>query len=229
MIRIELESTIPTHAVNPTVINKAIYFDKVTEADSGMWPVGAWAHDADVKRPYYDPDKALEYLGRAGRSEGFEFTAVTNNSPVSIPSAEIIRAMLKKIGIKMNIDVLSGGPATERFFHGKEYPLYITTWSRYPEPDWLASLAYKSDGYYNAGNVPRPDVDKLVELGASLYALADRREVYKRLNEIVLMESWYVPLLYSTNYAAAPHKVGNLDRLMGWDAKMNLRELWIRQ
>ena len=137
--------------------------------------------------------------------------------------------MLKKIGIKMNIDVLSGGPATERFFHGKEYPLYITTWSRYPEPDWLASLAYKSDGYYNAGNVPRPDVDKLVELGASLYALADRREVYKRLNEIVLMESWYVPLLYSTNYAAAPHKVGNLDRLMGWDAKMNFRELWIRQ
>ncbi len=215
------------HAINAEVINKAIFFEKVILADAGMWPVGAWAHDPDVARPYYDPDKARDYLVKAGRPDGFEFTAVTSNSPVLIPTAEIIRVMLKKVGINMNIEVLSTGLATERFFHGREYPLYLTGWSRYPEPDWIASLAYKSDGYYNAANLPRADVDALVEEGATYYDIDKRKRVYKKLDEIVLGEAWYVPLLYGVNYAAAPKKIGNLDRLMGWDGKMTLREIWI--
>ena len=137
--------------------------------------------------------------------------------------------MLKKVGITMEIEVLNAGPATENFFHGRQYPMYLTSWSRYPEPDWLASLAYKSDGYYNRGNVPRPDVDALVEEGASYYDTADRKIVYRELNALVLREAWYMPMLYGTNYAAAPRRVGNLDRLMGWDGKMDLREIWLRR
>jgi ABC-type transport system substrate-binding protein len=216
------------HAIDPAVINKAIFFNRVSVADSGMWPTGAWAHDPDVARATYDPEKARDYLAKAG-VEGFEFSAVTNNSPVLIPVAEIVRAMLKKVGITMNIEVLNAGVATERFFHGRSYPMYLTAWSRYPEPDWLASLAYKSDGYYNAANVPRPDVDSLIEKGASLYGLEDRKAVYDELNALVLREAWFVPLLYSVNYAAAPQKVQNLDRLMGWDGKMFLREIWLKR
>lgn len=215
------------HAIDPVVINRAIFFDKVRVADAGMWPMGAWAYEPSLPRPTYDPEKAREFLRKAGRPDGFEFTAVTNNSPVLVPVAEILRAMLKKVGIRMNIEVLAGGPATERFFHGRVYPMYMTTWSRYPEPDWLASLAYKSDGFYNAGNLERPDIDALVAEGASLYDLADRKAVYDQLAAKVLEEAWYVPLLYDVNYAAAPKRVHNLDRLMGFDGKMNLRELWI--
>ena len=68
-----------------------------------------------------------------------------------------------------------------------------------------------------------------MEKGASLYETAARKQVYNALNEIVLGEAWFVPMLYGVNYAAAPHKVRNLDRLMGWDGKMNLREIWIAE
>jgi peptide/nickel transport system substrate-binding protein len=217
------------HAIDPVVINKAIFFNRVTVADSGMWPEGAWAHDPDVERPTYDPEQALVYLARAGRPDGFEFTAVTINSPTLIPTAEIVRVMLKKVGITMNIEVLNVTSATERFFHGRAYPMYLSGWSRYPEPDWLASLAYKSDGYYNAGNAPRPDVDALVEAGASLYAVSERKVVYDELNALILREAWFTPLLYGVNYAAAPQRVRNLDRLMGWDGKMDLREIWLQR
>ncbi len=54
-----------------------------------------------------------------------------------------------------------------------------------------------------------------------------RKEVYDQINRIVLGEAWFTPLLYSVHYAAAPKKVRNLDRLVGWDGKMDLRELWI--
>ncbi|MEE2777434.1 MAG: ABC transporter substrate-binding protein [Acidobacteriota bacterium] len=216
-----------SHAVDPEVINRAIYFGRNMIADGGMWPIGSWAHDSTVPRPTYDPEKAREYLRRAGRPDGFEFTAVTNNDTYLVPGAEVIRAMLKKVGITLNIEVLATGSATEGFFHAGAYSMYVTSWSRYPEPDWLASLAYKSDGFYNAGNLPRPDMDRLVEAGASLYDVAERRAVYRQIDEIVLGEAWYMPLLYSVIYAAAPADVGNLDQLMGWDAKMSLKTLYL--
>ena len=216
-----------SHAIDPHVINRAIYFDKVMVADSGMWPVGAWAHDPEVARPTYDPEKARQYLALGGRPDGFELTTVVNNTPVNILAAEVIRAMLKKIGVMLNIEVMAVGVAGESFFNAGRFPLYLTGWSRYPEPDWIASLAFKSDGFYNAANLPRPDVDALVEQGASFYTLPDRLRAYRELNALVLREAWFVPLLYGTAYAAAPRRVRNLDRLMGWDAKMNLREIWI--
>ncbi len=216
------------YAIDPSVINKAIFFDRIAMADSGMWPTGAWAHDPDVPRPTYDPDKARALLHEAG-VENFSFTAITNNSATLIPVAEIVRAMLKKVGIEMNIEVLNAGVATERFFHGEAYPVYLTSWSRYPEPDWLASLAYKSDGFYNAANLPRPDVDRLVAAGAGSYDIEERKRIYHELNALILEEAWYMPLLYSTSYAAAPTKVKNLDRLIGWDGKMFLREIWLER
>jgi len=216
------------HAVDPEVINKAIFFNQVIVADAGMWPVGAWAHDPSVERPHYDLDKARDYMRKGGRPDGFEFTAVTYNSPIYVLCAEVVRAMLKKLGITMNIDVLSNGPATESFFHGREYPMYLTGWSRYPEPDWLASLAFKSDGYYNAGNLERPEIDRLVEKGASLYEIGERKAVYNEINRTVLGEAWLVPLLYGVNYAAALRKIGNLDLLMGWDGKMDVSRIYFR-
>ncbi|MDP7638262.1 MAG: ABC transporter substrate-binding protein [Candidatus Hydrogenedentes bacterium] len=218
-----------SYAINSEVINKAIFFDRAIVADSGMWPTGAWAHDPDVERPYYDIEKAREFLRAGGKPDGFEFTAVAWNSPTLVPTTEILRAMLKKIGVTMNIEIFHTGPATEAFFHAREYPLYVTSWSRYPEPDWLASLAYKTDGYYNAGNLERPDVDRLVEQGAALYETADRKVVYDELNALVLDEAWYVPLLYAVNYAAAPLKVHNLDKLMSSDGKMDLRRIWLSE
>ena len=215
------------HAIDPRAINTAIYFDNAILADSGMWPVGAWAHEPSAARPAYDPERSRKLLREAGKPDGFEFTAVTNNNALHIPAAEIVRAMLRRVGITMDIEVLNAGVATERFFHGRQYPLYMTGWSRYPEPDWLASLAFKSDGYYNAANLPRPDIDALVERGASFYDLAARKRTYLELNDLVLREAWFVPLIYGVNYAAAPLRVRNLDRLMGWDGKMSLREIWI--
>ena len=216
-------------AVDPASINRAIFFEKAIEADSGMWPVGAWAHDPDVERPTFDLSRAQQYMAKSRSPEGFSFTAVTNTSPVLVPTAEIIRQMLKRINVDMNIEVLSAGSSTERFFHGQEYPLYLTAWSRYPEPDWLASLAYKSDGYYNAGNVDRPDLDRLVELGSSAYDREQRKRFYTELNSKVLSEAWFVPLLYGVTYAAAPSHVGNLEGLMGWDGKMTLREIYLNE
>ena len=68
-----------------------------------------------------------------------------------------------------------------------------------------------------------------MEQGAALYETADRKVVYDELNALVLDEAWYVPLLYAVNYAAAPLKVHNLDKLMSSDGKMDLRRIWLSE
>ncbi len=215
-------------AIDPVPINEAIYFGKFIVADSGMWPTGTWAHDATVPRPKFDLAKAKEYLKKAGKPNGFSFEAVTWTNATHPQSAEIVKAQLAAVGIDMKITIQSVQAATSNFYAGTTGDAFLTSFSRYPEPDWVASLCYRSDGYYNAGKVKRPDVDALIEQGAALYDVAERKKVYRKVDEVVLGEAWYVPLLYAVTYAAANGKVQNLDTLICNDGKMNLRELWLK-
>lgn len=218
-----------SYAINPEDINQAMYFGKSIIADSGMWPTGTWAHDPSVDRPHYDPEKAKEYLKKAGKPNGFSFNGITWTNAVHPQSAEIVKAQLAAVGIDMKIEIQAVKAAVANFYSGEQGDMFLSSWSRYPEPDWNASLTYKSDGYYNAGKLPRPDVDDLIKLGASLYDIDERKKVYRQIDQIVLGEAWYVPLLYGVTYAAAPQKVQNLDTLIANDGKMNLREIWLKQ
>ena len=101
-----------THAIDPAFINKAIYFGQNTVA---VWDVasGAWAHDPSVPRPSYNPAKAKEFLKKAGKPNGFEFTMVTFGARK--PGSEVMQAQLAQVGIKMNIEVMSGKAAGAAF------------------------------------------------------------------------------------------------------------------
>ena len=212
-----------THAVDPAFINKAIYFGQNTVADSGMWLPGAWAHDPSVPRPSYDPAKAKEFLKKAGKPNGFEFTMVTFGARK--PESEVMQAQLAQVGIKMNIEVMSGKAAGAAFFKEGKFAMYATSFSRYPEPDWAGSNVYKSSGYYNAANLANPELDALIEKGAALSDIDERKKIYRKVDEIVLGQSIVVPMVYQTFVTVASKKVGNIDTVSMHDGKMNFREV----
>ena len=212
-----------THAIDPAFINKAIYFGQNTVADSGMWLPGAWAHDPSVPRPSYNPAKAKDFLKKAGKPDGFEFTMVTFGARK--PESEVMQAQLAQVGIKMNIEVMSGKAAGAAFFKEGKFAMYATSFSRYPEPDWAGSNVYKSGGYYNAANLPNPELDALIEKGAALSDIDERKKIYRKVDEIVLGQSIVVPMVYQTFVTVASKKVGNIDTVSMHDGKMNFREV----
>lgn len=216
------------HAINPADINKAAFFGKAVVAQSGMWPVNSWAYQPSAAYLPYDLKKAREALAAAGKPKGFEVNIVTWNAPVLQQSAEIVRAQLGRVGIKANIEVLTVGPATEKFFAGKATPIFLTSWSRYPEPDFIASTNYKSGAYYNASKQANAEIDALIQQGAATYDQAKRKEIYAKINDYELGQVLWRPMLYSVTYAAAPKKVQNLDTLLSWDGKMRLKQIWIK-
>jgi len=217
------------YAVNPEMINKAVFYDKAIVATGGFWPTGTWVFDDTVPRPTYNLEKAKEYLRKGGMPKGFTVDVVTWKSSTVLPAAEMIKAQLAQIGINVNINVFDVGAATEKFFHTNEFPLYNTSWSRYPEPDWIASLCYKSKGYYNPDNLERPDMDKLIEAGASSYDMNERKAIYRKINEIVLGEAWVIPYIYGVSYVASWKKVQGMDTYFSWDAKMLLKEISFKE
>ena len=217
------------HAINPDVINRAVYFGRAIPAKSGMWPPGAWAHDPSVPRPSYSVAKAKEFLAKGGRPNGFEMEAVIWPSDLNTPTAEIVRAQLGAIGIKLTYKVYETTVATEKFYYGSDAPMFLTSWSRYPEPEWVASLIYRSDGYYNAGKVKDDRLDALIDSGVAVADIPSRKAVYRKVDEIVLGEAIMVPMLYGVNYAAAHKAVQGVDDVFGWDAKMYLHRMWLKK
>ena len=216
------------YAINAEAINKAVYFNRASIAKGGMWPTGAWAYDPTVPRPSYNPAKAREYLKLGGKPDGFELDADMWGNELHTPSSEIVRAMLGQIGIKLNLKNYEVSVATEKFYSGRDAPLFLTSWSRYPEPDWIGSLNYKSDGYYNASKLTDARMDALIEEGAATIDIAKRKAIYRKVDEIVLGEAWYVPLLYGVSYAAAHRRVMGMNGVFGWDAKLNLHQIWLQ-
>ena len=217
------------HAINPADINKAVYFDKGIVADSGMWPVNTWVHSPSKARTPYDRKKAREEMSAGGKPNGFEVNIVTWNNQNLQQAAEVVRAQLGRVGIKANIEVLTVGTSAEKFWGAKSVPLMLTSWSRYPEPDHIASLNYKSGGYYNASRQNNAAIDAKVHQASGMYDQARRKALYNELNDIVLGQVTWHPMIYGVIHAAAPKKVRNLETLLAWDGKMRLKELWLRR
>jgi peptide/nickel transport system substrate-binding protein len=164
-----------------------------------------------------------------GKPGGFEMDAILWPSEVNTPTAEIVRAQLAAIGIKLNLKVYEVTVATEKFYYGGDAPLFLTAWSRYPEPDWNASLIYRSDGYYNAGKLKDANLDGLIDEGAAMVDIDKRKAIYRKVDETVLGEAMMVPMIYGVTYAAAPKYVMGLEQVFGWDAKMYLHRMWLKK
>ena len=213
------------YAINAKAINKAVFYDKAVVAKGGFWPIGTWVYDDTIPRPHYDLEKAREYLKKGGMPKGFSFDFVTYKSTLPIQAAEMVQAQLAQIGIKAKLQVFAVGQATEKFFHTNEFPMYSTGWSRYPEPDWIASLCFRSKGYYNPDNLERPDMDELVKAGAASYDMNERKAIYRKVMEITLGEAWVVQYIYGVSYIASWKRVGGMDKFFSWDAKWLLKEL----
>jgi ABC-type transport system substrate-binding protein len=217
------------YAVDPDEANQAVYFGKALISKGDLWPSDSWAYDETVGHPYYDPAKAKEFLKLGGQPNGFTMEAVTYSSPSILQQAQVYQAQLAKVGIQVNLVVFDVTTATSKFYTQGAYPLFFNSWSRRPEPDRVASLVYTSNSFYNPAKLSNPAMDALVQKGASLYDIEQRKAVYHEISVTTIGDCWVTPMLYAVQYMAAWKKVGGTDRLLGWDIVARFKRVWIIQ
>jgi peptide/nickel transport system substrate-binding protein len=182
--------------------------DTAVKADSVLSPLN-WAYADDLRHWPYDPERAKQLLDEAGFPDPdgdgprprFRLSFKTTNIDLRRRIAEAIKAQLEKVGIELDIrsyewatffsDIKSGN------FH-----LYSLAWVGIQDPDILyqlfhtASIPPEGD---NRGHYSNPAMDRLLERGRTTMDGAERRAIYREVQNIFAEDLPYLPLWWWKN------------------------------
>jgi len=234
------------HAVHPEAVNQAVHNNLMIQALGGQWPNGTLAYSEVPGNPQVAypniadrRERAKELLAMSGvdveainADGGLKLTTYVNQ--VKIDACQIYVQQIKEVlGIDVVFEPLELVQFIPAFFDNAEYHMTVTGWSRYPEPDWIASLAYTEDGRYNPadGNGAKgpihPDLDQLVSDARATFDVEERREYYAQINDIIVGEGNFYTMLDGVNFTGVRNAIQNAEEtLFNGEGKWQSRWLW---
>lgn len=200
-----------SYAIDREVISERTLHGCAEPAIGPVIPTIAWANKG-LKGYSYDPEKARDLLAEAGwrdvdgdgvlekGGEEFSVTLYTYpQRPGLQPMAEAIQAMLKDVGIKVEVRVMDWSAIKEHMTN-KDMKLSAYALAMVPDPDYYLRRTYHSEGSYNLWGYSNPEMDSLLEEGLKTFDSDKRQEIYDRVQEIALDE---VPLIHVAYYKVA--------------------------
>ena len=159
------------------------------EQANGPIPPSSWAYNPDIKRYTFNLDKAQTQFEK-NASPGATLNFYTFYEYIDV--AEKIKENLEKIGLKINLQVLSYMPT--------DYDLLLTIWNPPIDPDQY----YFWHSTQNAGNITNyknVKIDKLLEDGRKFTSINDRTKIYydfqRNLMEDLPADFIYYPYTYT--------------------------------
>lgn len=209
-----------------------------TVMNSHMPPV-SWAYDAGSLQPYkYDPEKSKQLLAEVGwkekNADGYlvkdgkvlEFTLrFPSGNKVREASAPLIQDDLKRIGVKINLEMMEFTTLSETVFDKREMDLWLMGWSLTLDPDAIGIFLPTNKwgqvtGWTSARN------NELLQQGVRTLNQDQRKTIYVEWAKILNEELPYA-FLYSQNRIHALNS-----RVQGWKPDVrgpfwNIHQMWI--
>ncbi len=162
----------------------------------------------------YDVDKSKAMLDEAGfplKKDGkrFSLTYKTSKNPTRKKIAEVFAQQLAEVGINVSIKSFEWGTFFSDIKKGN-FQIYSLTWVGIADPDIyhyiFHSQSLPPDGA-NRGRYKNPELDKLLDAGRVETGFDKRREIYRRVQELIAEEMPYIHLWTSVNVFAKNRKV----------------------
>lgn len=196
-----------------------LFFNNQAILGQSPLPPDFAGYDAKFVNPYseYSPEKAKEYLAKAGYPEGKglpELNYETTQGTDSRQQAEKIQSDLAKVGIKVRINVNSFPELTEKINKGRAQMWGIAWGADYPDAENFFQLLYcknKAPGP-NGSNYCNPVFDKLHEKMSVMRDSPERRKIIKQMTDIFVADLpwiverhrifWYLTQPWLKNYKA---------------------------
>ncbi|MCL4459223.1 MAG: ABC transporter substrate-binding protein [Chloroflexi bacterium] len=179
-------------------IDRQTIVDKVlsgwSEPACTPYPKTSWAHDPVLNRHYgFDLDRARALLKEAGYDKGFEFTAI--GSPIFAEftqNALIWQSDLAKIGVKLNLQEVASAEYYDRLFAGNFEVMMSSSGRGHKDPAYPLAIqpAYRTGG--NMLGWQSDEYERLLREGTREFDQAKRKEVYKKIQEILLDEAFEI-------------------------------------
>ncbi len=170
-----------------------------TPAENGFIPKGLPAFNSQ-KGYSYQPKKAVALINQFKKETGItnpKITIATNSLYVDL--CEYIQRELEKIGLTVQIDLLTASTLREEKATGK-LPLFRASWiADYPDAENYLSLFYSKNFTPNGPNYThfKNDVyDVLYETALQETELHKRHILYQKMDSIIVTKAPVVPLYY---------------------------------
>ncbi|MFT3778438.1 MAG: ABC transporter substrate-binding protein [Ottowia sp.] len=173
-------------------------------------PSSHWAHDKGVASMYgYDPERARKLVAEAGLGSSVEITVCGWNDQDSLRRNEIVMEQLGKVGIRCKFTVGTVPEVSGQFFgNEKKFDAALSAWTGRPDPSMTYALMYAKDAYYNAGRADTtPQINALLAESRQKTALEERRQIFAKLQRLVMEQAYSVPLAFQFEVDAAGPKI----------------------
>ena len=182
-------------------------------------PASHWAYDKSVATLYpYDPDRARRLLDEAGLKAGLELSVGGYTDQDSVRRAEILIEQLAKVGVRLKFVRGTVAEISAQFFgNEKKFDTLMSAWTGRPDPAMTYGLMYAKDAYFNAGRVEASaELSALLDESRASESIDLRRQVFARIQRIVMEQALVVPLAFTYELVAMSGKVrGYRPNLLG--------------
>jgi peptide/nickel transport system substrate-binding protein len=215
------------YAINKRPIADVAFSGTAIPTCSLIAPATLGYYDVSDECIEYDPEKSKQFLADAGwkdldgdgilekNGKKFEINLLTFTISEFSKSAVVIQDQLKKVGIKVDTEILEFGAGLAKVQSG-DSDMSLTTLGNVAGVDLLTKLSDpKSMGMLNWAFYENPEVAELLPKANASINIKGYKEYLKKAQNIVLEDLPYVPLVTTMNSMIANLRVGGLDNLYG--------------
>lgn len=201
------------HAIDRKILIQYLGKD-VAKPEISPLPSGYVGHTGDVVKYDYDADKAKKLLAEAGLADGFSLSMNISNSNIYLPPMQVIQEMWKKIGVKLELNVVDH-PTYHKLIRKDANPVVIYGAFRYP----LTGNIYLTQFYHSESIVGKPSaiinfshygealpgVDKLIDDARFELDVEKQKALWTRAQQQIKNDCVSFPL-FTRYYAMAKSK-----------------------
>ena len=199
-------------AVDRTPMIESCVFGHGT-AVSTVFPPDFWAA-LQVEPAPADIEGAKALLATAGYADGFS-TTITSWSEYSFLSnaAIVLQEQLKSIGIDAELVLLDAGTMIQTVYADRDFDLAVTGTSGYVDPHGVMVENFLSGAGGNFVGYGNPAVDELITAGQIETDVEARAEIYRQIQEILLVDLPWVNFFVANQFEALKKNVFGFEHI----------------
>ncbi len=208
--------------IDRQVIVDTVFGDAAVPGASPFSPA-TWVVDLSDPVPPRDLEFARQMLQEAGDPQGFRFTMLITPDEESIRVASIMAAMCAEVGITIDLQQVEFGTILARMGEGNYTAAQIELSPR-NDPD-LSAFPWFHSSATNWGRLQNAELDDLLTRARAAVDQAERRELYRQVNEVLNVELPYVFLYHMAEMKAYRSEVQGYRHIP--DSMMRFEDVWL--
>jgi len=211
------------HAMDRQQFVERVAFGNGRVADAPISSAIGFAHADDLAMPGYDTLEAARLLGAAGWSrvdagarvarrvpgvrDGTRFVVTFVVMSSMTPYGDLLRAQLRQLGIDLRVVSLEPVVFAQTVFTARDFDMSIAPYCQGTDPQIGVQRIYLTSSiapvpFSNMSGYRNPVMDSLFERAGSSLDVAERRRVYREIQELAVRDQPYIWIVETTSTQA---------------------------